>query len=120
MAKMSDLAAVCAGIGIGLLIVLPVVYVQRREIAENVRRLFRGSEGEAEGRVGKDEGDEGASDDRRPQGLSLRTALFVISVSSLNVIWGLLSGQLIFTLSGVFLWIVVLLAWWAGKAARNT
>ena len=66
---MSDLAVFCIGIGMGLLIVLPVFYVAREEIAENVRRLFR--ESDEEGcRAGSDEG---VSGDRRPQGISSRT-----------------------------------------------
>lgn len=114
---MSDLAAFCTGIGIGLLIILPVAYVLRKEIAERARGLFRNedSDGSCQAEAADD-----TSGAYRPQGLSLRAASVSISASTLTFIWGLISGNPIFILSGAILGIAVLLTFLASKASGNT
>jgi hypothetical protein len=109
---MSDLAFFAVGIGIGLLVVMPVIYVLRHEIAANARKLF-GSSAMEEGSGGPIEAEAGSS--RRPggghpEGISPVASTIGAGAAVLVLLWGVVSGNAIFAVSGAVVAVGVLLA----------
>jgi len=92
--------------GIGLLVVTPVVYFLRHEIAANARKLFSSTAFE-EGFWGRTDTD--AHDDK-PDGISFFAAMIGGGAAAISFLWGVVSGNLIFVISGAVTAIAVVSA----------
>ena len=121
---MSDLAALATGIGIGLLIVLPVVIVLRREIAQNLHNLLGSSTGKggAQNQAFNKQGGNGgtaATNNGHSGGISAATAMFGVGATTVTALYGVLFGGVIFIISGIFVMLCVLAAFVIGRASRK-
>jgi hypothetical protein len=112
---MSDPAAIATGIGIGLLIVLPVFVVLRHEIAQNLRNLLGSStvKDETQNQTLNKQSGGGVStvaSGDRSGGISSGVAMFGVAVAAVVTLYGVLSGSIVFIISGIFVMSSMLLA----------
>jgi hypothetical protein len=111
---MSDLGIFATGVGVGLLIVVPVFVAYRHEMALNLRRLLGASVDAGDGRShGPSEGAVGRST------LSGGVASFGVGAGVLTAVIGVVLGNAIAIVSGVVLVSCVLGAIALGKAIRD-
>jgi hypothetical protein len=106
---MSDLDYFAVGLGIGLLIVVPVFVAYRHEMTLNFRKLF--------GMSAEVEDDEGGPENAA--GLSPSIVIFSFGVAALTTVYGVVSGAVIFVGSGIFIMLCLLLAVLAGRATHD-
>jgi hypothetical protein len=115
---MSDLSIFAIGLGLGLLIVMPVIYVLRHEIASNARKLLGFPTIEEEDTQEQRETGEGPDDiagNDRSEGITPVAAAIGAGAAALSFLWGVVSSNVFFTISGAVVAVAVLLAFTAGK-----
>jgi len=117
---MSDLGVFCIGMGIGLVMVTPIVFVLRHEIAQNARNLLGGFRGEEDRPAGDPEGVTGAAKGMNDAtAISPAAAAFCLVAAALVLLWGVLAGGVVFILSGGVLAVGVLTVLLLGHRGRS-
>jgi hypothetical protein len=117
---MSDLAIFLTGIGLGLLIVVPVFVAYRHEMAVNLRRLLGAAADEESGQSrepdAKPAGDISSMTVDASAGLSRGVIWFSLSAGVITIVCASLLGNVIALVSGVVLVLGVLVGIAVGKS----
>jgi hypothetical protein len=116
----SDIGVFCFGMGLGLIVVAPILFVLRHEIAQNARNLLGEFREEEDRPAGDPGGGAGAANGAsNATGISPTAAAFCLAAAALVVVWGAMAGGIIFVLSGGFLAVAVLAVLFIGKRGRS-
>jgi hypothetical protein len=119
---MSDLAAVAMGVGLGLLIVVPVFVAYRREMGANLRRAL-GTSSDVEGsrsvEPGARAGDGLTPEERSSSTLSGAVVAFGASAGVFTIVMGALLGNVIAIVSGAVLVLSVLSGFVVTRTSRD-